>query len=168
MKSSSACRSGGMIMVMCLPTASDSVYPKSRSAPAPRALPAPVAADDPAMVMGQQAFAKNCVDCHLDDASGVPGVYPPLAGNSNVHALDPSSIIHVLLEGTGTPENPTANGGEGMQSFANLTDEEIAAIATYIRNSWGNAAPAVPTRLVAQERELLKIQEPTNRTVLAK
>ncbi|MEI7931984.1 MAG: cytochrome c, partial [Alphaproteobacteria bacterium] len=102
---------------------------------------------------------KACADCHVDDGSGIPGLYPALAANANVNAHDPSSIIQIVIAGSGGPENPSPSGA-GMAAFPKLTDKEVAAVATYVRSSWGNAAPAVSERDVAKIRGMLAKRTP--------
>jgi mono/diheme cytochrome c family protein len=72
-----------------------------------------------------------------------------------VQASDPTTTIRIILEGSRavpTPAKPTA---PGMPAFAwKLTDDEIASVATYVRNSWGYRAAPVPRGKVAKLRRL--------------
>ena len=123
------------------------VYLKSVPAGSkPASAPKPPAA---VMTAGQAVYAKECGDCHLEDGAGIPELYTPLAGNHNLNVADPTSTIRILLNGQ---EN--AFSGEGMPDYAKLSDKEIAAAATYIRNSFGNAAPVVTEAEVAKLRAL--------------
>ena len=105
---------------------------------APTALPANV------MAAGGAIYADQCSACHGAEGVGQPGLFPPLAGNANVQARDPTTIDRYLLTGSpsaATSQRPTP---VTMPAFAwKLTDDELAAVATYVRNSWGNAAPQV-------------------------
>src|SRR5262249_7064626 len=69
---------------------------------------------------------------------------------------DPTSLLRLVLRGSrsvATKEEPTA---PGMPSFAwQLNDAQIAAVATYVRNHWGNPAPAISQSEVAQQRSSL-------------
>ncbi len=124
------------------------LYLKSLPAgPDPKPSPKP---SDAVMKLGQAAYEKSCADCHVADGTGIPGLYPPLAGNPNMNAKDPSSVIHILLAGTTKPLM-----GEGMPNYANLSDADIAAMSTYIRNSWGNNAPAVSEGAVKKLRKIV-------------
>jgi len=70
-----------------------------------------------------------------------------------VQADEPSTIIHVVLDGAQSVATPTAPTASAMPAFASqLEDGQIAAVLTYIRNSWGNAAPAVNAKAVAKQR----------------
>lgn len=122
----------------------------------PRPLPAvPATAPGAAALMarGKGIYAERCEDCHGKDGAGAPGVYPPLDGNSAV--LDPSGInaIRAVLLG-GFP--PTTAGNPrpySMPPFAQqLSDADVAAVVSYIRQSWSNRAGAVQQREVFRYR----------------
>ncbi|MDQ2909151.1 MAG: cytochrome b N-terminal domain-containing protein [Candidatus Eremiobacteraeota bacterium] len=92
---------------------------------------------------GAQIFTQNCATCHGANGQGQPGVFPPLAGNKLVTG-DPSFDIHTLLGGL------KGHAVEGKMYAAQmpawkgtLSNADIAAVITYIRNSWGNKASAV-------------------------
>jgi mono/diheme cytochrome c family protein len=99
---------------------------------------------DPQMVVGQAIFTDTCSACHAGNGSGVERLFPRLAGNVVVKQDDPSSLVHIILTGaraTGTDARPTS---PAMPSLGyRLNDSQIAAVVTYIRNSWGNAASRV-------------------------
>ena len=117
------------------------------------ASPAPASASQPTMAAGGAIYADECSACHGPDGKGVPYLFPSLAGSPNVRSVDPASLIRVVLEGArsvATADQPT---GPGMPSFAwKLNDDEVAAVLTYVRNSWGSSAPAVDSRQVGQAR----------------
>jgi mono/diheme cytochrome c family protein len=87
--------------------------------------------------------------CHQSQGRGIPGVFPPLAGNGVVLAPDPADILKAILLGI-----PAQNGSVPMPSFAgNMNDEQIGALANYLRTSWGNAAaPNATAAIVAKLR----------------
>ena len=109
-----------------------------------RAAAASAAPETSAMKIGQQIYADECAACHKADGKGAAGLFPALAGTQIVQQSDPASLLHVVLRGAaglGTPKAPTA---AAMPAFAwVLNDDQVAAVLTYIRNSWGNGAPAV-------------------------
>ena len=119
------------------------VYLKERGE-AGAAAPAPVAASDPRMQVGEAIFIDTCAACHTRSGDGIGHMFPKLAGNAVVNQDDPTTLVRIILAGTqgaATDENPTA---PAMPSFGfRLTDDQAAAVVTYIRNSWGNAASAV-------------------------
>lgn len=107
-----------------------------------------------AMHQGQAIYADQCAGCHAADGTGSPGLFPPLKGNSSLQSARATSPLHAILTGAeaaSTPDKPT---GPAMPAFAwKLTDAEIAAVATYTRNSWGNAASPVSAGDVASLRK---------------
>lgn len=120
------------------------------------AAPAPIAANDPAMVEGAKIYTDECAACHTGDGAGQPGIFPALFRNPAVQADDPVTLMRVVLQGThgvGTAASPTA---PAMPAFGGLmNDQQIADVLTYIRNSWGNGAPAVGADAVTKARNSL-------------
>jgi len=117
---------------------------------------APIAPDQPVMKAGAQIYADECSACHTSNGKGVPALFPSLAGSPVVQQSDPASLLHVVLRGAlsvGTAPAPTA---PAMPAFAwVLNDDQVAAVVTYIRNSWGNSAPAVSAGDAGKARESL-------------
>ncbi|MFZ0008408.1 MAG: cytochrome c [Steroidobacteraceae bacterium] len=104
----------------------------------------PLEAQQPAMQSGGAIYADMCSACHRDDGKGVPYLFPDLADSSFVASRDPTSLLHVLIHGAQSVATEREPTGPAMPAFGRqLTDAEIAAVATYVRNSWGHAAPAV-------------------------
>jgi mono/diheme cytochrome c family protein len=94
--------------------------------------------DEEVMTEGFQVYAVNCGRCHQSDGSGYAHIYPPMAGNPIVTLHDISPSLRVVLHGSGS-----------MRGFSDsLSNEEIAAVMTYIRNTWGNDAGPVSPRQV--------------------
>jgi len=116
--------------------------------------PTPVAQSDPQVVAGQAIYRDTCSACHGIDGKGVQSLFPALAKAPQVRQPDPTSNIRVLLRGVrsvATKAEPTA---PAMPSFAwQLNDAQAAAVLTYVRNSWGNAAPAVSAGDVGKQRQ---------------
>jgi len=117
----------------------------------------PLKADDSRMIAGKALYSDRCSGCHTPSGEGVPSLFPRLAQAPLVVNADPTSLIRVVLVGSragSTDERPTA---PAMPSFAwNLGDAEIASVVTYVRNSWGNAAPVVSAGQVKEAREHLQ------------
>jgi len=87
---------------------------------------------------GERLYVEFCAECHQTDGTGWSNLYPRLAGNPIVTLHDPEPIIDTVAYGQGS-----------MMAFHDrLTSQEIAAILSYIRNSWGNHAPAVSFRQI--------------------
>jgi mono/diheme cytochrome c family protein len=105
------------------------------------------------MTGGEKLYKGACVACHEIDGSGAPRIYPPLPGNANLQSADPLSALRIILDGAETVTTPRAPNKGSMPAYAaKLSDQEIADVATYIRNSWGNAAPAVTPGQVKNAR----------------
>lgn len=102
---------------------------------------------------GAELYVDNCAACHRSDAEGYARVFPNLAGNSTALAADPTTLIHLVLEGSEMPSTVHAPSNLGMPGFADrLTDEDVAELGTFLRSSFGNRAPAVTARQVARVR----------------
>jgi mono/diheme cytochrome c family protein len=120
----------------------------------PASTPEPVVTPPPqAQMTDGTRIYQACAACHEADGSGSPRIYPPLPGNANLQSTDPSSTLRIILDGARTVTTPRAPNAGSMPAYSRkLTDQEIADVATYIRNAWGNAAPAVTPGQVAKAR----------------
>ncbi|HEX6704141.1 MAG TPA: cytochrome c [Albitalea sp.] len=102
---------------------------------------------------GAELYVDNCAGCHRSDGLGYASVFPRIAGNSTVLARDPSSVIRLILEGSRLPATRGAPSELAMPGFAGrLSDDEVAQLATFVRRSWGNQAPAVEAGQVGMIR----------------
>jgi mono/diheme cytochrome c family protein len=114
---------------------------------------APVASSSPIMNTGGKIYGDECAGCHISNGRGVAGLFPALDGSSVVQQIDPTSLLHVVLRGTRGVATQVAPTGAAMPQFGwLLNDDQVAAVLTYIRNSWGNAAPAVSASEVGKAR----------------
>jgi mono/diheme cytochrome c family protein len=121
----------------------------------PAGAPEPVVAAPPQAQMadGARLYAHACIACHEADGSGAPRIYPPLPGNANLQSADPSSTLRIILDGAETVTTPRAPNTGSMPGYAGkFSDQEIADVTNYIRNSWGNVAPLVMAGQVAKAR----------------
>ena len=115
---------------------------------APKATPSPVAVAGGTAPSGApdalQVYSNNCASCHGANGQGLAGAFPPLAGNPYVTG-DPKKVIATVdngLHGAILVEGHPFNGV--MPAWkSKLSSAEIAAVITYIRNSWGNKASPV-------------------------
>ena len=116
----------------------------------PNVLPPPEAQ----MTDGQKVYRSACVACHEVDGSGAPRIYPPLPGNANLQsAIAASYAAHHPRRRADADDAARAESGS-MPAYADkLSDQEIADVTTYIRNSWGNSASAVTAAQVAKARD---------------
>ncbi|MER3480683.1 MAG: cytochrome C [Meiothermus sp.] len=98
----------------------------------------PAPAVDVALVKaGEGVFTTNCAGCHQASGTGVPGAFPPLAGNP--HLADVKHVTSTIIKGLNV--GVEVNGQkytQPMPAFGQLSDKDVAAVASYIRNSWGN------------------------------
>jgi mono/diheme cytochrome c family protein len=126
-------------------------YLKDLPAGAPEPVVAPPAAQ---MADGEKLYRGACIACHEVDGSGSPRIYPPLPGNANLQSADASSALRIILDGAETVTTPRAPNTGSMPAYgAKLSDQQIADVTTYIRNSWGNAASAVTPAQVTAARK---------------
>jgi mono/diheme cytochrome c family protein len=104
----------------------------------------PTAESSLLMSLGKAVYDAQCASCHGSQGQGKPPHYPVLAGNQSIQMTSAVNAIRMVLNGgypPGTAGNPMPYG---MPPFAvSLSDNEIAAVVTYIRTSWGNRGSAV-------------------------
>ncbi len=120
----------------------------------------PISGGNEVFELGKSVYNRpTCAACHQASGLGAPGQFPPLAGSEWVNEEHPGRMIRLVLNGLQGPI--TVKG----QSFNNtmvpwnmLSDEEIAAVITYVRQNkeWGNNASAVTPAQVKAVREKLK------------
>jgi mono/diheme cytochrome c family protein len=100
-----------------------------------------IAANGPRGQAGRAIYDDQCSGCHTKDATGIARLFPALTGKASLQTSHPDTIIRMIVEGTrvaATRDAPT------MPAFhRKLSDHEVAAVITHIRNAWGNASPAV-------------------------
>ena len=103
--------------------------------------------------MGKKVFDTTCIACHQANGLGVPGQYPPLVGSEWALGSE-ARAIRIVLHGLNGPL--TVKGVEFNNVMAPLgaalKDEQIANVLSYVRASWGNAAPEVSPEAVAKVR----------------
>ena len=111
--------------------------------------PEPVPAE---LLAGKRVYDRSCVQCHMNNGKGAPGMNPPLAGVDLVTG-DKTNVINIILKGLSVP---TLINGEtfnnAMPAHAYLTDQQIADVLTYIRNTFGNKADAIKPEEVSKVR----------------
>lgn len=116
--------------------------------------PARMPPPEAAMARGGRVYEQQCAQCHGDRGEGMPGAFPALSGNRAVVLADPTNLVRVVLQGGYLPATAGNPRPHGMPPFQHLLgDEDVAAVATFVRNSWGNQAPGVGTMEVYRARE---------------
>ena len=111
---------------------------------------------EPDAAKGEKLFVANCAACHQASGLGVPGAFPPLAGSPWV-AGDDRRIIKAILAGlAGEIEVKGVKYNANMPNIgAGLKDAQVAHIATYVRQAWGNnAAPVMDTKVAEVRKEI--------------
>ncbi len=125
-------------------------------------LRAPAAGAAGAAADGKQVFTANCVACHQATGKGLPGVFPPLDGSEWV-AGDERVVANILLHGVSGELTVMGNTFKGaMPSFQQLSDAELAAVASYVRGEWSNKAGPIKAELFATERKASARTAPFN------
>ena len=105
---------------------------------------------------GAQLYLDNCAACHRSDAKSNAITFPALAGNPSVLSDNPASLIRLILAGSALPSTKLAPSNLGMPAFGwRLSDDETAQLATFVRQSWGNNAPAATADEVAKIRKIV-------------
>ncbi len=129
---------------------------------------APLATQTPdpkVMAAGQAIYVDECSACHAVDGKAAPTYFPPLPGAAVTQSTDPTTVIRFILSGTQTVATDARPTPLSMPSYGwKLNDAQVAAVATYVRNSWGNSAPAVSASEVAKLRRKvarIPVQKPS-------
>jgi mono/diheme cytochrome c family protein len=135
------------------------VYLKSLAASASPSTSAGL--DGAVLSRGAAIYSDACSSCHLENGVGQSRLFPPLGRNAAVQQTAVTGIVRLILAGTRIATTPTRPSPLSMPSFAwKLSDQEIADVATYVRNSWGNRAAPIPVNEVATLRKRLNLQQP--------
>jgi putative membrane-bound dehydrogenase-like protein len=118
---------------------------------------APAAAELPAhLVAGRDLYMKTCIECHQANGEGVPDTFPPLVGSEWVTG-DPRTLLRIMLGGLMGPIDVKGLKFNGvMPGHSHASDEDIAAIASYVRHSFGgkNEKPFPPSEVKALRPEV--------------
>lgn len=109
---------------------------------------------------GAILYVEHCYTCHRADGDGVPRIFPALNLNSAVIANNAQSVIQVTLEGGKMASTPADRMAFTMPAFNHLSDDEVAIIVNFIRNSWNNTSPEIEAKDVAEIREFLRNKAP--------
>jgi mono/diheme cytochrome c family protein len=109
------------------------------------------------VAVGKSVYATVCAACHQPTGLGLPPAFPPLAGSEWVAGSE-ERMIRIILHGLQGPikvkgaEFVSAMPATGPGSGFNLSPEKVAAVATYVRQEWGNSAPPISAEKVAEIR----------------
>lgn len=124
--------------------------PDEHNAPQPEAAEA-----ERIMTLGKKLYTDLCIDCHKVSGNGIAPDYPPLNGNNALTSGSPVNAIRLVLNG-GFPPSTAGNPYPfSMPPFGpRLSDTEVAAVVSYIRNSWDNKAGFVSPAEVNRYRSV--------------
>jgi mono/diheme cytochrome c family protein len=101
---------------------------------------------------GKEVYSTYCVACHQADGKGLESIFPPLAKSDYLMADKKRSIKQVIH---GATDPITVNGvkySTPMMGFGTLSDQQIADVLNYVRNSWGNKGDIVKEEEVKKAR----------------
>jgi mono/diheme cytochrome c family protein len=105
--------------------------------------------------LGKTVYDAHCQSCHGADGRGMPPHYPPLASNQSIQMSSAVNPIRMVLNGGFPPGTEGNKMPYGMPPFAQLlSDDEVAAVVTYIRTSWGNRGEAISARQANELRSV--------------
>lgn len=117
---------------------------KELAPPATLAPPAAPVAPASVLAQGAKLYEQHCAQCHGEQGRGVPNAYPALAGNRAVTMPQTANLVQIVLNGGYAPATAGNPRPFGMPPFVLvLSDSEVAAVLTHIRQSWGNQAGVV-------------------------
>ena len=131
-------------------------YLKNSGTDISSASPVSLAADSKAMQAGAAIYKDACAACHKDSGMGEPGLFPRLAGSALVQSDNATTLARIVLQGSRAVATAAKPTGPAMPALDwRLNNSQVADVLTYIRNNWGNAAPAVPVKDVSKLRGTL-------------
>jgi mono/diheme cytochrome c family protein len=112
------------------------------------------------MERGHDLYQAHCQTCHGEDGKERSGKaaagYPGLAGDSLVMGRDPTTVLRIILTGGAAPKTPGPQPERPMPPFSHLDNGQVADMASYVRNAWGNRAPPVDATQVHNLRRALR------------
>ncbi|WP_276503217.1 c-type cytochrome [Terrimonas pollutisoli] len=92
---------------------------------------------------GKEVYASYCMSCHMEDGKGTPDINPPLAKADYIRSPS-KNLIRIILEGqSGEIVVNKKKYNTPMLPFSYLSDEQVADVLNYVRNSWGNKVAGI-------------------------
>ena len=125
-------------------------------------LPAPKDADrheakapkQDVLSQGRLVYLDQCAGCHMENGTGVAGVFPNLTQNTALRSRNPESLVRLVLEGARSAKTAEKREGFAMPSFGGkLSDQQVAEVVSYVRSEFGQHAGAVAKDKVADVRK---------------
>jgi len=90
---------------------------------------------------GKEVYDANCSTCHMAEGEGIEGAFPPLAKSD--YLSDKARLVKIVLLGIKGPIKVNGNAYDAEMAGVSLTDEQVADVLNYVRNSWGNKGAAI-------------------------
>ena len=88
---------------------------------------------------GQAVYETYCISCHMEDGNGVPSAFPSLVKTGNL--TDKNRLVKIVLQGMRGPIMVKGEKYDAEMASIAISDQEVADVINYIRNTWGNKAP---------------------------
>ena len=103
---------------------------------------------------GKTVYRATCISCHMPEGEGLAERFPPLAKTGRLS--DKKRLINIVFNGLKGPI--TVKGTEYNEEMMplNLSDQDAADVLNYIRNTWGNKAPAIS---ISDVKKLKKLEQ---------
>jgi mono/diheme cytochrome c family protein len=127
------------------------IYLLGDNPPPPAPLPPPDATEsaEAASGAGRMSYVALCAGCHGLDGNGVPNTVVAVRNNSTLRLADPRNLIVAMLDGIGAQNFPHRASMQAMPGFSGkLNDAEAAALANYLRVTWGGQKGDVAASVV--------------------
>ena len=96
---------------------------------------------------GQAVYEIYCISCHMEDGNGVPSAFPSLVKTGNL--TDKNRLVKIVLQGMRGPIMVKGEKYDAEMASIAISDQEVADVINYIRNTWGNKAPLMNVTEVA-------------------
>jgi mono/diheme cytochrome c family protein len=159
-------RFAGVVLILTLAACSKQEPPPATTAASPKVAPAPAtpppaATPDPAataalLKQGDEIFQNTCATCHMADGYGVPNLQPQIVGSGWISAPDPQLLLSLILRGSAILGEAAKAYENDMAPQDHLTDTEIAAVASYVRQRFATppiTEPVTPAQVaIARSR----------------
>jgi nitrite reductase (NO-forming) len=88
---------------------------------------------------GQSVYETYCISCHMEDGNGLPSAFPSLVKTGNL--TDKNRLVKIALQGMRGPIMVKGEKYDAEMASIAISDQEVADVINYIRNTWGNKAP---------------------------
>jgi mono/diheme cytochrome c family protein len=136
-------------LTACSPQSPNSPAASAAASAAGAGTPVAAGGASSAAEVGARLYSGNCVPCHQQTGLGIQGVYPSLAG-SPVVLGDPAQLALWVVKGQRPASMPAGRYPTQMLQFGWMRPADAAALFSYLRSSFGNAAPPVDAATVAK------------------